>query len=160
MGKRGPQPKPTALKLVKGERKDRINTKSPVPDADAIVAPSWMGDEAKKVWAEYAPRLERKDVLTAWDCESFAGWCDAVARRQHAAHRLNIEGEVIEAQVFDRNGQPTGVRIVQNQWMFVWKSANEVVQRVGARFGLTPSERNALSIGGAEKGDTRERFLS
>lgn len=139
-------PAPTAMKLVKGERKDRINDDAPIPDLEEVVAPEWLSEEALTVWDEYAPRLERRKVLTAWDVEAFAGWCDAASRRRTAAEHLDAEGEVIVSEVFDRNGKPTGTRSTQSPWMLVWKSANEVMQRVGARFGLTPSERSQLNV--------------
>ena len=146
MGKRGPQPAPTAMKLVKGERKDRLNVSEPIPDLEEIVAPDWLSEDALVVWDEYAPRLERRKVLTAWDAEAFAGWCDAVVRRRNAVAHLDDEGEVTTQEVFDRSGKNTGSRSVRNPWMLVWKSANEVVQSVGARFGLTPSERSQLNV--------------
>lgn len=142
----GRQPAPRAMKLVKGERKDRLNDSEPIPDLEEIVAPVWLGVEALGVWGEYAPRLERRKVLTAWDAEAFAGWCDAVVRRRNAVAHLDAEGEVTTQEVFDRSGKSTGSRSVRNPWMLVWKSANEVVQSVGARFGLTPSERSQLNV--------------
>jgi len=146
MGARGKPPAPTELKLVRGERKDRVNTNEPKPAEGEIIPPDWLCIEALDVWREYAPDLQAKKVLTPWDLESFAGWCDAVVRRWRAARCLDEEGEVTEQPVFNRNGDQTGVRRAKNPWMYVWKDANEVVARVGARFGLTPSERSQLRV--------------
>ncbi len=160
MGKRGKPAAPTALKLVRGTRSDRVNRSEPQPDAEEIVAPDWLSDDAREVWDRVAPDLEAKGVLTAWDVETFAAWCDAVVRLRHAVEALDLEGEVVETPVFDRNGAQTGSRWAKNPWMFVWKDANEVVARVGARFGLTASDRSQLQVGDGQPSNPGERLLS
>lgn len=163
MGKRGPAKTPTALALVRGERRDRINEAEPQPSELEIVAPDWLNDEALAVWARYAPDLEAKKVLTAWDVEAFARWCDAVVRRRRASAMLDEEGEVVREGVFDKGGNKTGERVKKHPAMLVWKSADEVVSQIGARFGLTPSERTAVKVGenaGDSSGKGKERLLS
>lgn len=160
MGKRGPAGKPTALRVLHGDRKDRINTDEPKPDAGDVVPPLWLTDAAVEVWEHYAPDLEAKKVLTPWDAEAFACWCDAVVRRRRAAEALEDEGEVIEAPVYNKNGDVTGHRKVKNPWCLVLGEADGQVQRYGARFGLTPSDRAGLKIGDGGEGAGPERLLS
>lgn len=149
--------KPTALKVVKGERKDRINWAEPVPPSGEVVPPAWLeGDEvAMGEWARLAPDLVRQKVLTCWDTEEFADWCSAVARVARAEARLREEGAVVEQAVFDRNGVMTGHRRVRNPWSFELKDALAIKGRRGARFGLTPSDRSNISREAADvrKGD-------
>jgi phage terminase small subunit len=84
VGKRGPAPKPTALRRLHGDRADRINWSEPVPDAVRVEMPSWLSPTARAVWEGLAPGLESRGVLTAWDVEAFAACCDAFARRRRA----------------------------------------------------------------------------
>lgn len=72
-----------------------------------------------------------------------------MARRARAAAQLDVDGEVIAQPVFDRNGQQQGFREVRSPWWLVWKDADAAVQRWGARFGLTPSERSQITVGHA-----------
>lgn len=160
MGKRGPAGKPTALRVLHGDRKDRINTDEPQPSAGEVAPPEWLGDEALAVWEEYAPDLEAKRVLTAWDVEAFAAWCDAVARRRDAARHVEEEGAVVEHPVFNKNGDQTGVRLGKNAWLLALDAADAQVQRYGARFGLTPSDRASLKIPNEGDGLGAERLLS
>lgn len=160
MGKRGPAPAPTTLKLVRGTRPDRVNTAEPAPGELPVAAPSWLTHGAFELWTRYAPDLQRQGVLKAWDCEAFAAWCDAVVRRAAAAQALDREGMVVEASVFDRNGKCTGFRYQKSEWWGIWKDANEVIARVGARFGLTPSDRSQLKVGDGTKAAPAERLLS
>ncbi len=95
MGRRGPPPKPTALRVLHGDRKDRINTSEPSPAAAEVRPPDWLGGEALGVWRRLAPDLERKGVLSAWDVEAFAVYCDAAVRHVKSVERLDVEGEVV-----------------------------------------------------------------
>lgn len=149
MGKRGPAPKPTSVRLLHGDRKDRVNVLEPTPDSADVVPAGWLSPPALTVWAQYAPDLARKGVLTAWDVEAFAIWCDAVVRRRTAVAHLRDEGEVRELPVFNQHGDQTGHRIGKNPWTLVLNEADAQVQRYGARFGLTPSDRAQIKVGGS-----------
>lgn len=155
----GRTPAPTALKVVRGERPDRINTQEPRPGGE-VTPPSWLSEDSRRVWAQFAPDLIAKQVMTAWDPEAFAGYCDAVVRRARAADRLDAEGEVVDAPVYGRNGELTGHRAQKNQWLGVWKDANDVILRFGARFGMTPSDRSQLKVGDGSSSNPKDRLLS
>ena len=163
MGRRGPNPKPTALKLLHGVDKKnpaRVNRDEPRPSTLDIEPPVWLEGEALEVWERYAPDLAAKQVLTAWDTEAFANWCDAVARRRDAAGHVTAEGAVVEHPVYNKNGDMTGTRLGKNAWLLALDAADAQVQRYGARFGLTPSDRSQLKIGGEQSGVGAERLLS
>lgn len=153
MGKRGPAPAPTALRLVRGDRKSRINRAAPIPPPTDPTPPSWLGRDALAIWKRLAPSLEKSDVLTAWDVDNFAGFCTAVALRAEAEGHLQEEGAVVEAPVFNKNGDITGHRLQRNQWLLVAKQASDEVARVGGRFGLTPSDRAQINLGGEAEGE-------
>lgn len=164
MGKRGPAPKPTALKLVAGTRTDRVNRNEPSPSDELDVEPpEWLTDDvALATWDRLAPDLIDRGVLTGWDVQAFAEWCAAVATIATAESHLAADGHVVEATVFDRNGSPAGTRVVRNEWSRVWKDAMEVAARRAAKFGLTPSDRAGISVGGTTVADGAdpERLLS
>ena len=147
VGGKGRPAEPTALKLVKGTRKDRVNDKEPIPSDDLeVVPPAWLSEEAIVEWDRLAPDLISTGVLTAWDVQAFAEWCAAVARNAEAERHLQAEGEIVEQDVFDRNGKPTGTRLVMNPWFYVQRSALETTAKRAARFGLTPAERSGVAV--------------
>lgn len=160
MGKRGPAGKPTTLRVLHGDRRDRINLDEPQPDAGDVQPPDWLGDDALEVWDTLAHDLEAKGVLTSWDLESFANWCDATARRRRAAQTVVEEGEIVDLPVFNKNGELTGHRRGKNPWLLVLAEADGQVQRYASRFGLTPSDRANLKIGSGDSGLGAERLLS
>ncbi|MDG9703795.1 phage terminase small subunit P27 family [Streptomyces sp. DH37] len=151
--------KPTSLKVLHGDRKDRINDTEPVPDEGAIEPPGWLveldrqadaGQEtALDLWHRLAPDLIRKRVLTPWDTEAFAVFCDAVIGHRRAAVQLATEGLTVQ-----------GSRgVVKNPMLTALKDYTEIVVRYGSRFGLTPSDRASLSLGGEQR-DPKEDLLS
>ncbi|MGW2591966.1 phage terminase small subunit P27 family [Streptomyces sp. NPDC001515] len=160
MGRRGPAPKPTALRVLHGDRRDRINTAEPQPDALDVRPPDWLSTEALEVWEHLAEDLAAKGVLTAWDVEAYANWCDAVVRRRDAAAHVAAEGAVVELPVYNKNGDLTGHRQGKNPWLLALDAADAQVQRYGARFGLTPSDRSQLNISPAADPAGAERLLS
>ncbi|PJN31499.1 terminase [Streptomyces sp. CB02613] len=160
MGRRGPAGKPTALRVLHGDRKDRINTDEPQPSELDIEPPAWLSEDAVEVWEQLADDLIGKGVLTAWDIEAYANWCDAVVRRRDAADHVAREGAVVELPVFNKNGDLTGHRMAKNPWLLALDAADAQVQRYGARFGLTPSDRSQLKIAPPANPGGAERLLS
>ncbi|WTW96591.1 phage terminase small subunit P27 family [Streptomycetaceae bacterium NBC_01309] len=163
MGKRGTAPAPTALKLLHGVDKKnpgRVNREEPQPSEGDIAPPAWLSEAAVEVWHVLADDLVARGVLTAWDVQAYAACCDAVARRARAAEHLAAEGEVVEHPVFNKNGDVTGHRLGKNPWLLVLDGADAQVQRYSARFGLTPSDRGQLRIGGEQEPGGAERLLS
>jgi P27 family predicted phage terminase small subunit len=148
MGKRGPGKTPTHLAVVAGHRADRINDDAPVPSELDVVCPGWLPDEARAVWLQFAPDLISKRVLTSWDVEEFGAWCDAAARRRRAVAHVQVEGEVVRLPVFNKNGEQTGERMAKNPWLMVLTDADIQLRAYGTRFGMSPSDRASLSIGG------------
>ena len=160
MGKRGPAPKPTNLRLLHGDRKDRVNDQEPVPADVDITIPSWLPATARSIWRQYAPDLQAKGVLTAWDVEAFAILCDSAARRRKAVKELRRLGEVVAIPIMDLTGEVVGHRYQKNPWTLVLTEADAQVQRYAARFGMTPSDRSQLRIGGGGHRDPTEDLLT
>lgn len=137
-GGQGRPSKPTSLKVLHGDRKDRINTAEPVPSAGSAAPPDGLSADAVKVWKRLAPDLQRKGVLTPWDADEFAVVCDAVARHRRAAEVLDREGETGQNRFEER---------VVSPWFRVWTDTASVLAKFGGRFGLSPSDRQALKVG-------------
>lgn len=158
---KGRPSKPTSLKLVDGTRKDRVNDAEPIPTEADIEPPGWLDPAALDVWEQYAPDLIATKVLTLWDVHAFAEWCDAASTVAFAAERLAVEGHVVEQDVFDRNGKPTGTRVVTNPWFYIQTRALEITAKRAARFGLTPAERAGISVdrGGPAAGEDPNAYL-
>lgn len=161
MGKRGPAPKPKALRVLHGERGKRLESHEPIPPSMAIEAPAQLAGVALEIWNGLAPQLEQRGLLTSWDVEAFAAFCSAAAQARAAEADIAERGILVagRADTLVRNPSITTARI----------AAGTIVSLAG-RFGLTPSDRTALGIliarGGESDGDGKpkrqgpERLLS
>lgn len=160
MGKRGAAPLPTNVKLLRGIRADRINTAEPLPDEAPVTHPAWLSRAGRVIWRSLAPDLHRKGLLTPWDVEAFARYCDASVRFHQAAKALDKEGHVLTLWAELPDGTIVPTRSLRNPWLTVWQAASADATRLGARFGLTPSDRSQIKLGDAPKKDDAADLLS
>lgn len=147
--------KPSAQKRLDGDREDRINNDEPTPAAQPVEPPAWLvalgvdpepGTEtALDVWNQLAPDLEKTGVLTPWDVEHFAVFCDAVINHRRASEEVHKHGLL----VYGAKGN-----LVRNPAVQVARDYADLMVRFGARFGLSPSDRAGLKVerGGDDDG--------
>lgn len=150
MGRRGPAPKPTELKLVHGERKDRINTDQPQFSGQPT-CPSHLPAEGKKVWKEVVAELARFDLITSCDGPSLEAYCMAVVAHRKAARDITKRGILIEG---DKKAK------VRNPSLIVLAQAADDIRAFAREFGLTPSARSGLRVGGQPDAKSAARFRS
>lgn len=55
MGRRGPKPAPTALKIAAGVRADRVNMDSPTGPPGDPEPPSWLAPDQRAAWDQAIP---------------------------------------------------------------------------------------------------------
>lgn len=79
MGKRGPLPKPTALKILEGNPGKRKikDTGEPMPNVLDVIPdpPEWLMPDAVDEWNKLAPSLMALGLLTEVDLSAFATLC-------------------------------------------------------------------------------------
>ena len=145
MGRRGPAPKPSALKrAADNPGKRQLNDNEPVPPAGEVLAPDWLTDDAKKIWEQLAPRMQAMQVLTTADVLTFGRYCELFAR-WHQLRELMWVGNRATYVVKDESGKK--VKYVAEH------PANVELRRLTAQllqhereFGLTPSARSRIQI--------------
>lgn len=161
MGKRGPQPKPTALKILEGNPgKRRLNEAEPVPPPAVKVRtpPRRLLPEAKREWKRLAQALVEMGVLTEVDWAAFAEMC------QCYAYYLAADAEITKGggagaymmQVTE-NGYASKHPLlsIRQQHLDAWRRALQ-------DFGLTPASRSRIISGEAtiaKAADPMERIL-
>lgn len=144
--------KPTALRILHGDRKDRIPDQEPIPvPTNGIQPPEDMSDQAKAEWFRLSEQLERAGVLTEWDIKAYRDYCEAVVSAEEAQHALDEEGEVVDMPIHDRNGNHVSNRPTINPWWKIRREASRGILDGAARFGLTPADRSRLIAHGKLK---------
>jgi P27 family predicted phage terminase small subunit len=153
MARRGPKPKPTALKILEGVRADRINGDEPAPPAGVPERPAQLDGLAAEEWDRVAPVLASMRVLTSADVSALAVYCQAYARHAAALEAIAEHGIVV-ATGEDGDG------IKANPAAAIAARCEELMLRVLAEFGGTPSSRSGLKAAPEKTADKLGSFLS
>jgi len=157
MGKRGPAPLPTKLKLLHGERRpSRLNQTEPQPRPSRPRLPADLGPAAKVVWRRVLRELGATGIITGADTDILRAYCEAVARSETAARLLDQSGPLVRAS-------GTGARrgeLVKNPLHQVVRDNALLLRALARELGLTPSARTALHAPGEpDGGDEVDRWL-
>ena len=140
----GRPPKPNATKRVTGSRHAHRDLPEPPPGSPRC--PAHLCKDAREHWAATVAVLA-PNVLTVADADALALYCTAYARWVEAERHLAEEGVVVKSP----NNYP-----IQNPYLAVSNKAHEQIEKMGARFGLNPADRNRLH--GVAPKDERDEF--
>ena len=142
MGKRGPRPAPTHLKLLRGNRGHRpLNKFEPQPRRPAATpdAPAFLNGYAAEEWQRVAEELFNLRLLTVVDIQPLAAYCQAYAIWRTAVERL----ATVAAGEPETKGLSSGTS--QNSLLLTIRQTSNDMVRFAAEFGLTPSSRSRFS---------------
>lgn len=153
MGRRGPKPVNTHLKILKGEPESRLNRDEPTPaEFDAIEAPPDISEGALEVWNSLADDLIDKKMLTIWDVYTFLVFCEAVATYR--------ECKALMGDKYTALGAAGGV--IKSPYWQIMRDCSTIMAQYSSRFGFTPGDRANLKADQGEEGPKNgaERLLS
>jgi P27 family predicted phage terminase small subunit len=147
MGKRGPRPQPTYLKLLRGNPgKEALNKDEPQPSVEPLVpdAPSYLVGYAADEWYRVAEELYNLKLLSRVDVSPLAAYCNAYGVWRTAVETLRtvadrdpvMHGLIIKTQ----NGNPQ-----QNPLVLTARQAANDMVRFAAEFGFTPAARSRIA---------------
>jgi P27 family predicted phage terminase small subunit len=147
MGKRGPPPTPTALKILNGNPGHRpLNKNEPTPPECKKLPPppSWLQKLATIEWKRLGPELVELGLLTVVDLTQFAAYCEAYADMIEASKLIDDEGRTFTTE---------GRCVIQHPAVGMKNRAMEIMRKFASDFGCSPSSRTSIdvSIGGAKK---------
>ncbi len=136
--------KPNHLKVLEGETRPSQLTNEPIPDDEMIELPLAIAEDdiAADLWHELAPRLIKAKVLTTWDVPLFVELCKAYSFMRQARDHLDAGGVLLEQPM--HNGSS---RVVKSPAHQVYRDNLDIMMRLAARFGITPTDRAKLDIG-------------
>ena len=140
MGKPGPAPLPSHLKLLRGTaRPSRTNKSEPKPKAKAPRCPEWLSDEAKAEWRKTVKQLKAMGVLFESDQDLIAAYANALVNYRKATLMVDAEGLLIEGR---RDG------MVTNPAVRVQRDSAQLIRQLAQEFGLSPSSRTRIGTNG------------
>ena len=154
LGKRGPAPKPSALKSLGPRKHSKQNKKEPKPETSVPSCPNWLDRRAKWAFKELSKVLSDIHVLTVADRMALEILCDAYSEYREARQFIFDNGFTYTTitQAGDKMVRPyPQVAISQN----AWRRVSDMLKQ----FGLTPSARNGVEALKPEEEDPFEAFL-
>lgn len=152
MGKRGPKPKPTALRVFEGDPGRLLNKREgePLPpDGECPPAPPWLGSIGRDVWADLAPKLHAIRLLTVVDQRHLAQYCSAWEQWHKADKEVDKHGLT---QVNDKG------MLVANPAVKQRADARQAIRQLGGDFGLSPASRVGLKSSTPTKSSPLSEF--
>ena len=107
MGRRGPLPKPTAIRELEGDAGKQLHKRRHEPKPRPVTGvqpPRWLGVIARTEWRRIVPELERLGLLTVIDLGTLEIYCDLYERWRRARVE-SVNGTLGPL------GPPTGVKL-------------------------------------------------
>ena len=143
MGKRGPPPLPTKLKILRGNPGHRkLNDKEPQPDDSRPVCPSWLDPEAKRKWRHLIPQLRAMGVATKVDGDALSQYCQVWSRWKQAEEFIAKHGPVISI----RNDDGTIKYLAQIPQVSIARHLLTIMRNLQKEFGMTASARSSIRV--------------
>jgi P27 family predicted phage terminase small subunit len=150
MGKRGPKPLPAAIKKARGTFQPcRAAKNGWTPPVGSPSLPTYLSDQARKIWRAHVAQLVEVGILTVADGDAFARYCAAEAQHRQAQRLVDEHGSLM----FTPFGPKT------NPMIKVAREAREQATRIGSLFGLDPSCRVKLEVPKKPERDAAAEFL-
>jgi P27 family predicted phage terminase small subunit len=151
MGKRGPAPKPTKLKILEGNPgKGALPKNEPEPSCEGVVKPEWLDDLGGAEWDKVAPELARLGLLTDLDVTALALYCQSVSMA------IRADREVQKGLL---HKTPNG-HIQPSPYVSILRGADERARRYMREFGLTPAARVGLATDKQSAADEFSQYLA
>lgn len=153
MGRRGPRPTPTNVRLLHGDRADRINLDEPAAPDGLPQCPDDASDEVREVWDYTVDQLDTMGTATPADRDSLRAYCEAVVTHRKACALL------AKSNVLIRSAK--GGSLIRNPVVQIQRDAAATLRGFAQEFGLTPSARSEIRMA-RETGHGRsaDRLLS
>lgn len=150
--KPGPAPKPTVLRLLHGDQPCRTNSNEPKPEPGKPICPPEVSDDVRAIWDYTLNHLIVMGVCTGADRDALLAYCEAVASHRKASALLAKSPPLIQGH--------RGV-MVRNPALVIQQATAAIIRTYAHEFGLTPSARSEIRMGGAGSGQgPAERYLT
>jgi len=142
VGRRGPAPEPTQLRLLKGNpSKTPVDSEEPKPRPIAPSCPRWLSKDARREWRRLVKELEPLGLLTVIDGMALATLCEEWATYAWAQKVLSEQGHTYEYT--NKAGE---TNIIARPEVAIAHKAFTAIKAMCAEFGLTPSARSRIRV--------------
>lgn len=146
MGKRGPKPLPSNVRVLHGNLGggNPVNQREPKPPANRIPRPpAWLQKFGREEWRRVAKTLWTIGTLTEIDAGQLAAYCEAFGRYRQAVLDFNKMADA-DATTHGVVMKTQGGNFIQNPQLGAMNKLRREALVLAAEFGLTPSARTQI----------------
>lgn len=156
MGRRGPPPKPTKLRVLQGNPGKRpLNPSEPQIQRGLPRCPDWLSEPAKVEWRRVSRLLRALGVLTQADADALTLYCQLFVRWRNAEEFIAKHGEVYPLK--DEQGK---IRCMQQfPQVSIARHLAQLLRSYQQEFGMTPSARSRIRAEQPSGPSALEQFL-
>lgn len=157
MGRRGPPPQPTQLRVIRGNpSKAPLPEGEPKPEEDDGAPPPSLHGVALEKWNATVPILRSMGIWSAADRGTWERYCVVYSQWLRNREMCERAGEVIVFKTKDKNGNPY---MQVSPFATQMYRAAEMLLRIEQQFGLTPAARTQVRIHARPEDDPFEAFV-
>ncbi len=151
MSKYGPRPKSTDLRILHGDRKDRISSNVPQSPPASPEPPANLSGPAEDIWRKVAPGLIEAGILRQIDEIGFGLLCQQLALFHEITDEIDRLGFLNQT----KHGLKANPAVAMARQI-----ATQCISLMG-EYGMTPSSRRLLSVETVEteEFDALDEFL-
>ena len=139
--------KPNSLKILDGDRKDRINLDEPRSPKNLPEAPDWLDELGRDAYRRIAGLLAEMKLAHQADSEALAVYAQNFSIWRQASEAIATEGFLLET--------PTTTKV--HPLFAPMNEAQRTMVRILSQMGLTPAARATLRV---EPTGEADEFLS
>ncbi|MBI5092292.1 MAG: P27 family phage terminase small subunit [Candidatus Hydrogenedentes bacterium] len=156
MGRRGPCKRPTAIRILEGNRSKRRlpeNEPASTPITD-FSAPADLSDRERAIWSQYAQPLYERRLLNTENFHAFRALCihtAAFEKYAEALRELEKSGSA-KADLFE---SPNGYPVI-HPWVTAKNKESALMRQYFQEFGMTPSSRAGISVAPPDEDSVEE----
>lgn len=151
MSKRGPGKTPTITLKARGSWRANTQERNQEvkPEINIPGMPDWLSAQGRREWMRLTPILAQHGLLTRLDGNTLGTYCEAVA--QYLSAKKYCDAIVQAGDENDDFGSRLLIKtrngnVIQNPAFSIMNRALEQMNKIGQKFGMSPSDRAGLSI--------------
>jgi len=155
------RPKPTALKVIEGNPGKRpLSAEEPKP---APLVPAFcdqVDDDARQIAEELSQKLNRLNLLTEVDGDTFIAMCQTISRLRQIWQELNSKNQslIMLKHTVDGAGNEH-VEAKANPLTVMERQYMQLLRIQAADFGLSPRGRAGLVVGKDDGQDPMQSLI-
>ena len=155
MGRRGPPPTPTHLKVLRGNPGGKpLNDAEPQPKSDDGFPDAMIVGFALEKWMETVPVLQAMGVWTEADRQTWVRYCCFAAIFKRNYELVELHGDVVMIETKAGSSYPQ-VSPFATQ---MFNAAREML-KIETQYGMTPSSRSQVKLSSKAENDPFETYL-